>query len=117
MIATQRSSIADALRLAVLCSSSASATCAPTRCSGLSALIGSWNTIEMRSPRSLRICAASSFVRSVPSSSTRLLLSIDTRGGSRPRIACAVIDLPEPDSPTRQTISFSAMSSDSRSTA
>jgi len=79
--------------------------------------MGSWNTMEMRSPRSLRICGGASPVRSVPSSRMRLFLSMPTRGGKRPRMACAVMDLPEPDSPTRQTISFSAMSSDRRSTA
>ena len=37
------------------CSMSGSATWAPMRCSGFSALIGSWKIMAMRSPRSFRI--------------------------------------------------------------
>ena len=40
-----------------------------------------------------------------------------TRGGSSPRMACAVIDLPEPDSPTMQTISLAFTSNDRSLTA
>ena len=45
---------------------SASATCAPTRYTGLSAVIGSWNTKPMSRPRMSRIALSDSFDSSRP---------------------------------------------------
>ena len=70
---------------------------------GLSAVIGSWKIIDMRVARSSRSRAARG-ARDV------LALQPDAAAdrpasvcGSRPITACAITDLPEPDSPTRQS--------------
>jgi hypothetical protein len=76
----------------------------------LSAVIGSWKIIEIRSPRTARLPPATRRARSAPSNISAPASMASRAGGSRPRIAWAIIDLPEPDSPTRQTISFSSMS-------
>src|SRR5262245_50151508 len=71
---------------------------------GLSAVIGSWNTIAMRSPRSALMRRAPARVRSSPRKAMRPALRTAARG-SRPMIAREVIDLPQPDSPTMHSVS------------
>ena len=73
-------------------------------CTGFSAVIGSWNTIAIRLPRSRRRRAAPTVSTSSPSSRIRPEDGVRIFG-SRPITAAAVTDLPEPDSPTTQTIS------------
>ena len=65
---------------------------------GFSDAYGSWNTICM-SRRALRSSWVPSPVMSTPSSTTRPLV-----GSSSRRIARAVVDLPQPDSPTSATV-------------
>ena len=65
---------------------------------GLSAVIGSWKIIDASAPRIWR-----SEYRSMPTISLPLSLiepRTDAFFGSRPSIAIAVVDLPDPDSPT-----------------
>src|SRR5690349_12385810 len=88
--------------------SSTSAIWSPTRSTGLSAVIGSWNTIAMRVPRMARRSASDLVVSSSPSSRIEPLSTAIAAFGSKPITACAVTDLPEPDSPTTQTISLAA---------
>src|SRR3546814_6871237 len=64
---------------------------------GLSDVIGSWNTIAMSLPRTCRISSSLSFSRSLP---MNLMLPPTTRpGGSatRRRMDRALTDLPQPD--------------------
>ena len=81
------------------CRRSGSAIWRPTVCSGLSAVIGSWKTIAMRSPRSAHIAA---LVAARPARARRsgCCRTLARPSGSRPISASAVIDLPQPDSPT-----------------
>src|SRR5688572_21290727 len=77
-------------------------------CSGDSADIGSWNTIEMRPPRSRRSngsdarSAAMSTSPPAPAGSRNRIRPRTMRPafGSRRRIDWAITDLPDPDSPT-----------------
>ena len=69
------------------------------RQAGFSEVNGSWKTMPMRLPRSAR--------RSLAGSSAQVLALEQARpaamlrlGPSRPRIASAIVLLPEPDSPT-----------------
>ena len=88
----------------LVCCTSTSSICRPQVMTGLSAVIGSWNTIDMRVARSSRSRSGRAFATSSPSS--RMLPPVTgSAWGSSPIIACAMTDLPEPDSPTRQTIS------------
>src|SRR5215469_3202598 len=85
-----------------------SATCQPIVYIGFSAVIGSWNTIEIRSPRTWRQSApCPSLDRTVPSS----LIEPETRAalGSRPSTERASMVLPEPDSPTMPSVSPGSM--------
>jgi len=93
----------------------ASATCQPTVNDGLSAVIGSWNTMAIWEPRSFLRWAADSSRRDVPPT---LMSPVHAAvGGSSPMAAIAVIDLPDPDSPTIATISPGETDSDTPSTA
>jgi hypothetical protein len=87
-----------------VCSVSISSTCSPQVITGLSAVIGSWNTIDIRTPRTARSWSGLNASTLSPSSVT---VPSDARMfcGSRPITVCAMIDLPDPDSPSRQTIS------------
>src|SRR5690242_7010324 len=69
---------------------------------GLSEVIGSWNTMETRSPRSARSAAGLSARRSMSPKWILPLLSTAFSGIS-PIIASASVDLPEPLSPTKPT--------------
>ena len=78
----------------------ASIICVSTRNTGFSVAIGSWKIIAMRRPRTERQASALLPPRSWPSS--RMRPPTCRPGGSiRPMIDRPVIDLPEPDSPTR----------------
>ena len=83
---------------------------------GLSTLIGSWNTIAMRWPRKPRSVSRSSPTSSWPASLTEPA-TIRPGGSIRPRIESPVTLLPEPDSPTSPTTSPAATSNDTPSTA
>ena len=71
--------------------------------SGFSAVIGSWKIMAMRAPRRRRISASDFASRSSPASST-CPAATRTPSGSRRITALAVMDLPEPLSPTTQRI-------------
>src|SRR5262249_11309960 len=72
---------------------------------GLSEVIGSWKIIEMSLPRTARICASSSLMRSRPSSSITPE-TIRPGGSGMSRITeSAVMLLPQPDSPTIASVS------------
>ena len=74
------------------------------RSTGFSVRIGSWKIIAMRLPRSCRICSSESLVRSRPANTMRPPTM--RAGGSTSRmIEWPVIDLPEPDSPSRPSTS------------
>ncbi len=98
------------------CCRTASTIWLPMVKTGLSAVIGSWNIIEMRSPRKRRMRPAGRRNRSCPSNSTR---PASTRpGGGTSRITdSAVTLLPQPLSPTRQKVSPRRTSIDTPSTA
>jgi hypothetical protein len=103
-----RSKIASTRRLrsaapSVVCWRSTSSTWSPQRSTGLSAVIGSWNTMPMATPRSWRRRAAGSCSRSCPCSAMRPPTA-RRPGASRPMMVWAMTDLPEPDSPSRQTV-------------
>ena len=72
-------------------------------CTGLSAVIGSWKIMPMRLPRRRRNTASLWPTSSWPSK--RMLPVTSAFSGSRPITAIAVIDLPQPDSPTRPSVS------------
>ena len=78
--------------------------------------MGSWKIMESRSPRSARRSGPERARRSRPS---KRMAPAEARtfSGSSPITARAVSDLPEPDSPTTQTISPSSMEKDASSTA
>ncbi len=87
-----------------VCSASTSSIWSPQRITGFSAVIGSWKIMPIRVQRSSRSRASDARVTSSPCSEIAPL----TTGrffGSRPIAENAITDLPEPDSPTRQTIS------------
>ncbi len=100
----------------VVCSTRTSSICSPQRMTGLSAVIGSWKIIDIRVARSWRSRPVAARVRSSPSS--RIAPPVTgSVFGSRPITLCAITDLPEPDSPTRQRISPRPTSNDARDTA
>ena len=90
---------------------SASPMIAPTVMRGLSEANGSWKMICM-SRQSARNAAASSAVTLRPSNQTSPAVGSISRRMQRP-----VVDLPEPDSPTRPSVSPGAMSKLTPSTA
>ena len=88
------------------CSSSASAIWLPTVITGLSDVIGSWKIIEMSLPRTRRIARSSSATRSRPPSFTEPLTILPGGSGISRISESAVIDLPQPDSPTIASVSW-----------
>ena len=90
---------------------SASPMIAPTVMRGLSEANGSWKMICM-SRQSARNAAASSAVTLRPSNQTSPAV-----GSIRRRMQRPVVDLPQPDSPTRPSVSPGAMSKLTPSTA
>ena len=81
-----------------------SSICLPTSATGLSDEVGCWKTIEIRSPRILRISSLETLSRSVPSNRTSPA-SIRPGLATRRMIDRLVTLLPQPDSPTRPMIS------------
>src|SRR5436190_5290522 len=94
-----------------------SATCRPTVSDGFSELIGSWKIIAMRSPRTPRIAASSTFSRSRPSNRTSPLSIFPGGSGISRSSERAVTLFPEPLSPTIATVSPAATSNETDSTA
>ena len=93
---------------------STSAICSPTGNTGLRAVIGSWKIIEMRRPRTASRSFSDRYRR------LRRLRTISPPvirpgGGTRPSSASAVIDLPQPLSPTRPRVRPGSRSKDTRS--
>ncbi len=88
------------------CSRSGSATWWPMVCTGFNAVIGSWNTMPMRLPRSAHSAASGWPSNSWPSKT--MLPLTRALSGSSPSKAMAVSDLPLPDSPTRPSVSPAA---------
>ena len=104
---TERSSAA--LRDSPWCSRTDSPSWRPIVSTGLSDVIGSWNTIVIRLPRIVRIVASSAPIRLRPSNHA----SPSTRPGgwrTRPISAITPTLLPLPDSPTIATVSPAATS-------
>src|SRR5882757_1811309 len=83
---------------------STSSICSPQVMTGLRAVIGSWKIIDMRVQRSSRSRASSAARMFSPSSRISPELGFNAFA-SKPMTVKAITDLPEPDSPTRQTIS------------
>ena len=89
------------------CRESDSPSCAPMVMTGLRLLIGSWKIIAMSRPRSFSISVSGRSSRSRPA--RRMRPETRAKGGSRRMIESAVMLLPEPDSPTRASVSRAAM--------
>ena len=85
-----------------LCLSSPSAIWAPTRMAGLRAVIGSWKIMPIFAPRTCWSWCSLSRIKSTPSRTTRPSALISF--GSSPRMARAIKDFPEPDSPTMPSV-------------
>src|SRR5688500_1743576 len=84
--------------------SSTSSIWSPQVMTGFSAVIGSWKIIDMRVQRSSR--SRSSLAARMFSPSSRISPELGFSAlARRPMTVKAITDLPEPDSPTRQTIS------------
>src|ERR1700733_11395092 len=96
------------LRLTPWCCRTLSAICRPIGNVGSRDVIGSWKTIPMSLPRTLRISALDSRTRSRPSSST-CPATIRPPGGSSRISEVPSMVLPEPDSPTSPSVSPSSM--------
>ena len=119
------SAVSARSRLAVvsLCSRSASETWSPTVCSGESEVIGSWKMIETAPPRSRRIRRLSGSSAAMSTSgrpSRRRRIEPERMAAARgrmPMTACAVTDLPDPDSPTSATVRPCGTEKDTPSTA
>ena len=79
-------------------------TCRPTVSTGLRLVMGSWKIIAISRPRMARMPSSGRPTRLRPPNMTRPE-TWATRGGSRPMMASELTDLPQPDSPTRATIS------------
>jgi hypothetical protein len=67
-------------------------------------LIGSWKIIEISLPRSCASRAGVAVLRSSSLNARRLTSMVAPRAGKRPITAMDVTLLPEPDSPTRQSV-------------
>ncbi len=79
------------------CSRIGSAICAPIFCTGLSACIAPWNTIEACAQRSARTLPHFIVVTSLPSTSTSPV-TVALLGCMRSTVLVSV-DFPQPDSP------------------
>src|SRR5436190_17142144 len=84
---------------------------------GFSDVIGSWKIIEIASPRILRISASGSASRSRPSNSTRPSTVRPGGDAIKRRIDSDVTLLPQPDSPTMQSVSPRPTENETPSTA
>jgi len=116
MSSSPTSSNNDAIRsrafaLAIPCTwTSRSVAESPMRRTGLSVARGSWKIMAASADRTFRTAARSSATISYPQTVT--VPDRDARSGVRRSAALAVVDLPEPDSPTSPTVSPSATSRD-----
>ena len=92
-------------------------SCSPIVSTGLSEVIGSWNTIAICPPRTA--CSFSSLIASRSSPRKRMLPPTTRPGGSgiRRSTDSAPTDLPQPDSPTMPTVSPSSTVYETPSTA
>ncbi len=102
--------------VAMPCTTSASPICLPTRITGLSAAIGSWNTRPIPAPRTAHISRSEMASRSWPWKNT-LPAAIRPGACTRRISENAVTDLPLPDSPTSPSVSPLRMSNDTSLTA
>ena len=104
-------------RRSLWCSATTSPSCLPTRIVGSNAVMGSWKTMDMRSPRSARRSRSGIPTSSTPSNRIEPVTSACS--GSRPMTASAVTDLPEPDCPMmpRRSVAPSANEMPSTATA
>ena len=102
-----------ALGRSASCSSSTSPIWLPTVYSGFSAVIGSWKIMPMRAPRMPRISRSLFCIRSSPS---KRIAPLVVAASTRRSTDSAVIDLPEPDSPTSANFSPAAIENDTSST-
>ena len=100
----------------VACSSIASITWSPTVVTGLRLVIGSWKIMPILAPRTARISGTGRERRSRPSNSIRAPGSMRPGLGTSRMMASAVIDLPQPDSPTSASVSPVAIEKPTRST-
>ena len=98
------------------CRSSTSVICRPTVSTGFSAVEGSWKIIATRRPRTSRIADSGSAKRSSSPSAARPS-TMRAASGSRRSRDSAVIDLPQPDSPTSAKHSPARSSRSTASTA
>ncbi|MNL86130.1 hypothetical protein D3C87_2147100 [compost metagenome] len=73
---------------------------------GFSAVMGSWNTMPNDLPRKPYQSVADKPTRSRPPYKICPCVTLSWPAGSKPMMACAVTDLPEPDSPTTHRISL-----------
>ncbi len=100
---SRRSASARAAAAAILrCQSRPSAIWSPMRITGLRAVIGSWKIMPMRAPRIWQSSLSGRARRSRPSSRMRPAARMPP--GSRPMMASASRDLPDPDSPTMPSV-------------
>ena len=104
------------LRVASPWASSVSATCVPILATGFRFDIGSCGTSPIDAPRMPRITLSGAPTRSSPSKRMLPLVTLPLPGSS-PMTAIAVVDLPEPDSPTIASVSPAARSRSTPSTA
>jgi hypothetical protein len=98
-----------------LCSSIASPICRPIRCTGLSVWSAPWKTIAMPDQRTARRRPGFIVSTSSPSSSTSPVTAVPC--GSSRSSAPASVDLPQPDSPARPSVSPAASSRSTPRTA
>ena len=97
-------SAAAAAPLATAWRSSTSTIWSPQVMTGFRLSAGSWKIMPMRRPRTSRIAYSGSASNSVPPCRT-LPSGIHAASGSRRMMVSAVIDLPQPDSPTMAKVS------------
>ena len=88
----------------------------PTRCTGLSAVRGSWKIMLIFAPRMLRISSSGSFRRSWPRKNTSPLMRASFLVTS-PITVRKLTLLPEPDSPTTPRVSPGETVNETPSTA
>src|SRR5437870_3581039 len=97
--------------------SSPSVSWRPIERTGLSEVIGSWNTMPISRPRTRRISSSESFRMSRPLKRTRPPTIRPAGPATRRMMLSALTLLPQPDSPTSATVSLSFTSQDTSSTA
>ncbi len=94
-----------------------SVICRSIDSTGFSEVTGSWKIIAMSRPRTRRTSRSGKASRSRPMNSTLPVTVELLIMRTRPRMASALMLLPQPDSPTRPTVSPGAMAKLTPSTA